>query len=165
MKIKEFVELNKVGAKQGSVLDHITTEYIPYATKMAEAKKIVELSMYQEVDGHKKFWINTPMQYHIFIQRIIANYTDLEMENPVDDYDILNEKGLIVEIIKAIPSQEYNEFDTVLKMTVNDEIENVRSIAGYIDNKLDTFSLLLSSVLENEEIQKKLAELQENIKE
>ena len=159
MTVQDFIEKYKTIPN----FKFIKTEYIPYAIKMAEAREIVNRTMYIETDEKKKFWYNTPMQYHLFIQRLIANYTDIEIQDPVEDYDTLNKEGLIEAIISAIPRSEYKEFDTVLRMTRDDEIANTRDLTSWLENKFDAASLLISSVLEDERVQAKLTELSEAI--
>ena len=160
MKVQDFIQKVKTFPD----FNFIKTEYVPYTTKMAEAREIVNRTMYIEENGQKKFWLNTPMQYHLFLQRIIANYTDIEFENPVEDYDALNKEGLIDTIISAIPASEYQQFDMILKMTRDDEIANIKTLTSWLENKFDTVLMLLSSVLQDEHIQTKLEEFKDVIK-
>ena len=161
MKVKDFVEAYKTGAFD--VSKHITTKYLPYAEKMAEAKEIAERSCHIEVNGQQVFWQNTPMQYHLFIQRIITRYTDIEIENPVEDFDVLNEVGAIDAIIQAIPQREYAEFDTVVKMSMSDVMENERSFAGFLDNKFGALKLMLDAALEDDQVKEAITTAAQNI--
>ena len=157
MKVQEFITQYKLYGDD-FIAKHLTNLYVSYARKIAEAHKIVDLTMYKEVNGVRHFWHDTPTQYNLFIQRLIANYTDIEMDNPLEDYDSLDALGLIEKIIAIIPQSEYSEFNTVLKMVVDDEINNIRSIPSYIDTKIDAIMLLLSGIAENEDIQKAISE-------
>ena len=161
MTVKDFVEAFKTSSFD--VSKHITTKYLPYAEKMAEAKEIAERSTHIEVNGQQIFNVNTPMQYHLFIQRIITRYTDIEIENPVEDFDDLNEVGAIDAIIQAIPQREYAEFDTVVKMSMSDVMENERSFAGFLDTKFNALKILFDAVLEDDQIKEAISSAAQNI--
>lgn len=152
MDVQKFVDEYKIYGKD-YVAKHITNKYVTYAKKMSEARRIVDISMYKEIDGKKIFWHNTPIQYYLFILGLVKNYTDIEINSTIEDFDLLNQTGLIQEIISAIPHSEYAEFETVLKMTADDEINNVRSLPGYLDTKIETFMTLINGIVSNEEFQ------------
>lgn len=156
MNVQKFVDEYKIYGKD-YVAKHITNKYVTYAKKMSEARRIVDISMYKEIDGKKIFWHNTPIQYYLFILSLVKNYTDIEIDSTdstvIEDFDLLNQSGLIKEIISAIPPFEYAEFETVLKMTADDEVNNVRSLPGYLDTKIETFMTLINGIVSNEEFQ------------
>lgn len=161
MTVKDFVEAFKAGSFD--VSKHITTKYLPYAEKMAEAREIAERSTHIKENGQQIFYMNTPMQFHLLIQRIIARYTDIEIENPVEDFDTLNEAGAIDAIVQAIPQREYAEFDTIVKMSISDIMENERSFAGFLDTKFNALKILFDSVLEDDQIKEAITSATQNI--
>lgn len=161
MKVQEFVEALNSGSLD--ISKHITTTYLPYTEKIAEGKEIADRSTHIELNGNKVFWQNTPIQYHLFIQRILARYTDIEIENPVEDFDALNEIGAIDRIIQAIPQREYAEFDTVVKMCMGDIIENERSFVSYIDTKLEALKILFETTMDDEQVKEAITSAAQNI--
>lgn len=154
MKISEFVKKYDAAVKAKKdisefVSKHKKTDYIPYQEKMVEAKNIVNMSSYiLNEDGTKTFHLNTPGRYLYFCMKLVELYTDLEVKTSglVQDFNDLNKRGLFKDIVEAIGETEYGEFNTVLQMTTDDEMENFRSFAGYLDSKIDTFTTLLSSL-------------------
>ena len=64
-------------------------------------------------------------------------YTDLEV-NPeawTEDYDQLNELGLVNRIVQMIPETELVEFDTIRNMVYSDFLENRASLrSGLVEN-------------------------------
>jgi len=59
----------------------------------------------------KSFHIDSPNGYLFFVLSLIKSYTDIEVLNVNDDfanqYDMLNQSGLILVLIKRIPKSEY----------------------------------------------------------
>ena len=155
MKVQEFINQYKVYGDD-FIAKRIITKYVPWTKKVAEAQEIINKTMYNDVNGNKIFWANTPLQFFWFMCRLIYCYTDIEMDYEgkiSEDYDALNELGLINKIVAAIPEAEYAEFKTILSMTADDEFTNVRSIPSYFDTKLEAISMLMNSFVNNETIQ------------
>ena len=155
MKISEFVKKYDTAVKakkdvSAMLAKHKTTDYVSYETKMAEAKNIVNMSSYTiKDDGTKVFHLNTPGRYLFFCMKLVELYTDLEVDwgkGLVSDFNLLNQRSLFNSVAELIGEVEYKEFNTVLQMTTDDEMENFRSFAGYLDTKIDTFTTLLSAL-------------------
>lgn len=127
---------------------HITNDYIDYATKIAEAVSIIDKTCYLEINGKKKFVLNTPMRYMLFMTRVIANYTDLEFdkENTELQFNLLEKYG-IFDIMPDLIGEDYNRFQTVVNMTISDVMENERSFISWIDNMGDIVSIFLDEVV------------------
>lgn len=155
MNVQEFVEQYKT-LGDSCIPKHIVTKYVPWTKKVAEAQEIINKTMYKEVGENKIFWSNTPLQFFWFVCRLIYLYTDIEMDyenNISDDYDALNELGLINKITSVIPELEYKEFETILQMCANDEYTNIRSVPSYLDTKIEAISMLVNSFINNETVQ------------
>ncbi len=152
MDYKEFIKKYQSAKDKDKFLEkHITTKYLPYQRKIAEAKKIIELTMYSEVNGKKVFQQNSPLFYLMFVMRTILCYTDIaweENENIVEVYNELCEANVFEPLILTIPHKEYDAFNTVLCMVKNDEMENYRSVAGFFDSKVDALGLMLNAFTE-----------------
>ena len=118
-------------------------EYIPFNTK----REIVETVVTQNtrfVDGIKK---NDAIgQYVSFVVAMLISHSNLEFsENPVEDYDLLAESGLLPQIINEFKA-DYSECDILLKMALASELEDnkVEALVGRflekILKKIDDFS-------------------------
>ena len=118
--------------------EHVVNQYVPFLTKVAECKRIVQAtSEISEIgeDGKPKnvvFSQSTPMRYLIFTMTLIRMYTDIEYEdaNIADSYDKLAEAGIINKLSMVIPKSEFEEFNTILNMGVSDYFENNRSMVS-----------------------------------
>ena len=155
MEIKTFVENYKakkfINVKQGvdERAEWIKKEleiknYIPFRTKRQIAEMIVAENI-KEVDGVKRY--DSIDGYVSFIVASIAAHTSLSFSNdPVADYDLLAESGLLPQIIAEF-QESYNEIDVLLKMALAMELEdnNVNALVGRFLNKI---SGILDDVVE-----------------
>lgn len=142
MKIIDFIEeFKKSTSKEALLREHIKSYYMSWMMKVAEAENIIQKSCY--VDDN--FRLNSPLRYYLYMIVIVRNYTDLEFddEEAVRDFNSLEEAG-ISDMLVSLIGEDVEKFNTVLKMTLDDHMENYRSFAGYIDNK----SSALMEVLE-----------------
>ena len=175
MKVVEFVKLYKESKVQNTkinpnaVEDFIreqigVIEYIPFAKKLDIINNITS-EIVKEVDGVKK--VNSVAQYMAFITAMLSSHTTLEFDDIYEDYDALNSCGLIEQIV-ALFAKDYNEFETLLKMTITDELadNNLNVIVGKFLNgilgKLDGFGEVVKGFTENLDLSKLLGT---NIKE
>lgn len=144
-----FLREYSVAAKQqGSAMDmfidkHITTKYVPYMTKCVYCDRIIKTTCHTKIGDKEIVKINTPSRYLYFTMRLIELYTDIEFapEEVVQTYDKLNEVGAINAIITAIPKTEYNEFNTLLNMKLDDFYDNNYSVNALFSNFKDAFSI------------------------
>lgn len=122
-------------------------EYVPFKEKRAIIELIV-LNNTKVVDGVKK--IDSISQYISFITAMLTAHTNLEFgEDPVVDYDILSENGLLAPIIETFKT-DYSECDVLLKMALADELE---------DNNVNiVFGKFLNGILERLDIVGKLVQ-------
>lgn len=152
MNISEFVNGYKLAKdKTKYVMSRITTKYLPYEMKQTQAKLITDYSMYKTVNDKKIFWMNTPLQYQLFTQTVVKMYTDIDLTDGADDngailrgFNMLEESGAMSDIIQAIGS-DFNVFQTVLKMNVDDAIAN-NSLMNWIDTKAEAFTMVLGTL-------------------
>jgi hypothetical protein len=171
MNIKEFCEAYKakrfINTKQGvdEKSEWIRNEleiksYIPFREKRRIAEMIVEQNI-KVVDGIKKY--DDISSYVSLIVASIAAHTNLQFgEDPVADYDLLAESGLLPQIIAEFQCS-HEEIGILLKMAVASELEdnNTNVIIGhFLDNilkKLDGFG----ESFKNFDIQKILGNIKE----
>ena len=153
MTIKEFCDAYK--AKKFIVTKNGTDEkaewirnqleiksYIPFRQKREIAEMIVAQNI-EEVDGIKKY--DDISSYVSLVVASIAAHTVLQFsDDPVSDYDLLAESGLLPQIIAEFQGS-HEEIGILLKMAVASELEdnNVNVLVGrFLDSilkKLDDF--------------------------
>lgn len=142
--IDEFVATKDAGARDRLVKKHVVNTYLDFVTKVNESKKIIDHSCY-DADG--KFVVNSPLRFMLFTISVVKNYTDLEFdsENSLGQFDLLMKHGVVETIIPFI-ADDYASFETVLKMTFDDEYENQRSFVSFMEHKLDVMAEALASM-------------------
>ena len=162
--IKEFVENYKakkfMNTRQGvdEKAEWLRKEleiktYIPFREKRQIAEMIVE-QYTDEVDGIKKH--DSISAYVGLISAAIAAHTSLSFsEDPISDYDLLAESGLLPKIIAEF-QESYNEIEVLLKMALAMELEDNNTnvlIGRFLDGvlkKLDGLSGMLGRINLNE---------------
>jgi hypothetical protein len=163
MLVKEFVEKfkndkvmnNKIAPN--AVSDYLKKElevktYLPFRMKREIAEMVVAQNT-EWVDGIKRN--DSINQYIGFIVAMIGAHTSLEFgDDPVVDYDLLAESGLLPQIIAEF-QESYNECDILLKMALAAELEdnNINvSVARFLDGilkKLDDVGEVLKGAMGN----------------
>lgn len=145
--VKIFVKLyNDSRDKEKMITKYITSKYLPYAMKMAEARRIVERSSNIDVDGKQMFSISSPMRWVLYVVSVITNYTSLEFSSDVmADFDLLNASGAI-ETIFATIGKDLDEYNTVLNMTFDDYLSNNHDIVTFLEDKFMALGALINSI-------------------
>lgn len=136
-------------------------EYVPFKEKRAIVELVV-LNNIKVVDGVKKN--DSISQYISFITAMLTAHTNLEFsEDPVADYDILSESGLLTPIIDTFKT-DYSECDVLLKMALTNELEdnNVNIVFGKFLNsilyRLDVIGEYIKSSVDGVDINSILGE-------
>jgi hypothetical protein len=83
-------------------------------------------------------------------------YTDLEFDqtNVLVQFNLLEQYGITEAIINAI-GEDYDSFRTIVNMTLDDTMQNERSLISYLENLGQSFSVVM------DEFVKKLTEAAE----
>lgn len=126
--------------------------YIPFRIKREIAEMIVAQNI-DLVDGIKKY--DSVNAYISFIIASLTAHTSLHFgDNPVEDYDLLAESGLLSQIISEFEAS-HTECEIILKMVRDMELEdnNVNAIVarfttGILD-RLDSVGGVLKDKLGN----------------
>lgn len=167
MKVLDFIENFKndkvinTQIKPNAISDYLKEkleikEYIPFDDKKKIAEMIIEKNITEE-NGIKK--INSAGQFVSFIVAMLVAHTNLEIntENPIEDYDLICEAGLLESIVAEF-QKDYAECEAILKMTVADTLvdNNLNAVvARFLDgvlDKLDGVSEGLKNTIENIDI-------------
>lgn len=161
MTVKDFVErwTNIVDGEKGEKLrnDFLTkevkkTNYVEYATKLAIAKSIVQITTEEkDVNGQLtgRYRIDSPGRNLLFILNLIDLYTniDINFKNVSSDYDLLAQNELIGVLINVIPEYEREEFGALLDMTLDDRLQNEMSFVSFLRDEIDKAKIFLIDIL------------------
>ena len=166
MTIQEFVKdfhdkkIQNTKLNENAVSDYLKKEleiktYLPFRMKRTLVETVVSQNV-EWVDGIKK--IDSINEYVGFIVAVLSAHTNLSFsEDPVADYDLLVESGLLPQIIAEF-QESYGETEVLLKMARVSELEdnNVNAIvARFTDSilqKLDGVGEILKNKLDNIDI-------------
>ena len=181
MKIKEFV--NKYNSfSTESLRDNFLKnnlkikDYVSFLMKNTLAQKIVDVSTYMYEDYIKEdgtkgrrrtntIHVNSTVQYVLFCRVIIENYTNLEVETDgfYEEYDLLNESGLLDKIMQMIPEKEIKEFKMIVDMKKDDLLFNQSTPKAFISQQIERVSNILGVTLKP--VLEKISEQLENMDE
>lgn len=137
--VQDFMdEYNKLATKsqRETLLNKVRIlPYVSYALKQVLAEKIVKAT---SLDENGNINIRSGMRYIFYVYTIIETYTDIKMseDNIINDFDLLNEKGLVDEIFKKISEKEIDEFKTVLDMSFNDFMTNYYEPHAFVERNI-----------------------------
>jgi hypothetical protein len=116
--------------------------YIPFMEKRQIAEMIVAQNI-KVVDGVKKY--DSIGGYISLIVASIGAHTNLTWgANPIADYDLLVESGLLMQIIEEFKGS-HDEIDMILKMALASELEdnNLNVLVGkFLDNILKRLDIV-----------------------
>ena len=175
MNVKEFVDayqskrfMNiKIAANEKSEWLKNELEirtYIPFKQKREIAEMIVAQNI-REVDGIKKY--DDINSYVSLVVASIVAHTNLEFSaDPIADYDLLAESGLLAQIIAEFQGS-HEEIGILLKMAIAAELEdnNVNvSIGKFLNgilNSLGGISDALKNKIENIDLQDLLGNIKQ----
>ena len=170
MIIQEFVQKFKEDKVTNSKLnEHAVSDYLKKELEIKtylpfrQKREIVEMVVEQNtewVDGIKK---NDPInQYVAFVTAMLSSHTNLDFsDDPVADYDLLAESGLLLLIIEEFRTS-YDECDALLKLALASELEdnNINVLVGrFLNNilgKLDVVSEIFKDKFGNIDIERAL---------
>ena len=120
--------------------------YLPFAAKRQIVEMVVDQNT-EEVDGV----LNNDQigQYVSFIVAMLHSHTNLEFsDNPVEDYDMLAEIGLLMPIIETFRA-DYNDCEVLLKMATTAKLEdnNINALVGkFLHGLSDKLDVLLDNL-------------------
>ena len=152
MFIKNFVESYSNFATQNLKDDYLKdnleiTTYVPFVKKVTYAASLAQNTMIDKDTGNVR--VSSESNYLFFVRSIIELYTDLEIENNAfyDEYDLLNESGLLDKIMQMIPEKEITEFKMICDMKKDDIIFNQSTPKAFINQQIERVSTILGVTL------------------
>ena len=152
MKIKDFVEkYNAIATdrlKEDYLNDnlHIKT-YLPFLTKVTLADKLAKVTTLDKDTDNVN--VKSDINYLLFCRMIVEQYTDLQVETEgfYEEYDLLNESGLLDKIMQTIPEKEIAEFKMICDMKKSDLLQNKYENHAFIADQVDRFGMLIGVTL------------------
>ena len=121
---------------------HIKT-YLPFLTKTTLADKLAKVTTLDKDTGNVN--VKSDINYLLFCRTIIEQYTDLQVETEgfYEEYDLLNESGLLDKIMQMIPEKEIAEFNTICDMNKEDIIFIRSTRKAFINLQIERVSTIL----------------------
>ena len=168
MFIKNFVESYSNFATQNLKDNYLKdnleiTTYVPFVKKVTYAASLAQNTMIDKDTGNIR--VSSESNYLFFVRSIIELYTDLEIENNAfyDEYDLLNESGLLEKIMQMIPEKEIAEFKMICDMKKDDLLFNQSTPKAFINQQIERVSTILGVTLKP--VLEKISEQIENMSE
>ena len=152
MKIKNFTEKYSAIAtdrlKEEYLNDnlHIKT-YLPFLTKVTLADKLAKVTTLDKDTDNIN--LKSDVNYLLFCRMIIEQYTDLQVETEgfYEEYDLLNESGLLDKIMQMIPEKEIKEFKMIVDMKKDDLLFNQSTPKAFINQQIERITNIASVTL------------------
>lgn len=152
MKIKEFVEKYEAIATDRLKEDYLKNNlhiksYLPFLTKVTLADKLAKVTTLDKDTGNVN--VKSDVNYLLFCRTIIEQYTDLQVETEgfYEEYDLLNESGLLDKIMQMIPEKEITEFKMICDMKKDDIIFNQSTPKAFINQQIERITTIASVTL------------------
>lgn len=145
--VKEYCEKDDRAASS-FLKNHIVADaYVPYEVKIKVCTEIAKNTLF-DLDG--EYFVDTPLRYSMFVLMIVDLYTDLDVdfENSMNDFNLLDKYNLIDAIIDQISNSEYKKFQVVMDMVKEDIYENHRSVSRYAKDFFELINDLKSSFVD-----------------
>ena len=166
MTIKEFTEKYSAIAtdrlKEDYLNDnlHIKT-YLPFLTKVTLADKLAKVTTLDKDTGNVN--VKSDVNYLLFCRMIVEQYTNLQVETEgfYEEYDLLNETGLLDKIMQMIPEKEIAEFKMICDMKKSDLLQNKYENHAFIADQVERFGTLIGVTLKP--VLEKISEQIENM--
>lgn len=152
MKIKEFTEKYSAIATERLKEDYINNNlhiktYLPFLTKVTLADKLAKITALDKDTGNVN--VKSDVNYLLFCRMIVEQYTDLQIETEgfYEEYDLLNESGLLDKIMQKIPEKEIAEFKMICDMKKDDIIFNQSTPKAFVNQQIERVSTILGVTL------------------
>ena len=152
MTIKEFTEKYNAIATDRLKEDYLNDNlyiktYLPFLTKVTLADKLAKVTALDKDTGNIN--VKSDVNYLLFCRMIIEQYTDLQVETEgfYEEYDLLNESGLLDKIMQMIPEKEIAEFKMICDMKKSDLLQNKYENHAFIVSQVDRFGTLIGVTL------------------
>lgn len=135
MKLETFItNFMTDGSKDKYVKSVVNGDYVPYVDKCNDCDRILRSCHYKDVDGVRRFVMNSPAQAMMFVLVLVDRYTKIDVEFSADTYDQLQKCGALGLIISSIPEGERQEYSAVLSMAEDDLVMTETNVGLRLDD-------------------------------
>lgn len=140
MNTKEFIEKyievkDDEISKREFLCQRKKEDYIPFETKVGVCETILNAVNHEKVaDGVTVWHKRSAYEYVIFTLKLIELYTDVDVNDTIEDFNELNKLDLIDELMNMIPEKEFNEFQFVKALCNDDQQSNERNIMNVFNS-------------------------------
>lgn len=149
---KLIKEYNLTKDKSEFLSKRIINKYVNYEDKIAEATMIKDATCYKVINNKKVFLQDTPTRFMLMIFTLIKRYTDIEIGSDGTEmlkvFNLLEQNNLVNALISVLPEREYETFQTILNMVIDDEMMNYRDLVPYLDTKIEAFQMMNDAMAE-----------------
>lgn len=149
---KKYNSINIEETKNALIKNVMNSHYVSYETKITVCEKIIDNSYYKKTEKEgvkiKKLHINSPAQYMLYCLYLINQYTHITIDfsKSLDEFNLLNECGLLDILCNCIPEKELKEFRMILDMVENDVLQNEYETHAFISNQIERFGELFGYI-------------------
>lgn len=149
---KQYQNFSGDQLKENLVKSVMKPHYVSYEMKITICEMIIDNSYYKkDAEGNKtnKLHINSPAQFMLYHMNLINQYTSITIDfsNVLEEFNLLNESGLLDIIFSRIPEKEVKEFRMILDMVENDTLQNEYETHAFISNQVERFGELAGATL------------------
>ena len=162
--VNEYTNIATDRLKEDYLKDNLHIKiYLPFLTKVTLADKLAKVTTLDKDTGNVN--VKSDANYLLFCRTIIEQYTDLQVETEgfYEEYDLLNESGLLDKIMQMIPEKEITEFKMICDMKKEDLIFNQSTPKAFINQQVERVSTILGVTLKP--VLEKISEQIENMSE
>lgn len=157
MTVKEFVDgYNKtsINLRDRYIKEKLEVkDYVGFKDKYELADRIINITLYEkDKEGRDtgNIRVNSVLRYLLSILSVIDKYTniDVDFSDIFNEYDLLDKNDLIELFVGnngLIPDKEYSEFQILLTMKLDDELQNNLSTKAFVQHQVERFSDLSST--------------------
>ena len=150
--IKEFVNKYNTIATDRLKEDYLKNNlniktYLPFLVKATLADTLARATTIDVETGDIN--VKSDVNYLLFCRMIVEQYTNLQLETEgfYEEYDLLNESGLLDKIMQMIPEKEIVEFKMVCDMKKEDLIFNKSTPKAFISQQIERVSSIVGVTL------------------
>jgi len=133
MLIQEIKESFKKGKSISGIVE--IKPYLSYVEKKILCDKIIEESLEQNENG--LFLCNFFNKKIAKDISIIVNFTNIEFEQTIQDYDYLSEQGIVDYVLNNMNQNDKVFIDEMVDKNIEQRIKLFNSIEGILANKMD----------------------------
>lgn len=129
---EDYKKADSEQIKEAQIKAILKTDYLPLLKKMDFIESLI-YSLLEKTNGLKTY--NSIIKYVSFTTMAITAYTNLEIENTLADFDLLQSSGLIAKILTVI-GKDYEDFYTLFEVRLADYMREANTLEAVVSNQL-----------------------------